>query len=142
MAQTLEAGHAANRFCIDQTGDAHVNGSTVWVDGSGDVAFTNIATGLTALSGGGQTGATPLTGKYNVVSTVAAAGDSVQLPATVPGQSVVVTNAAATNSMNVFGQTGDAINAGAANAAYAVTAGKTAILTRVSATQWYAISGT
>ena len=138
MAQTLESGHAATRFCIDQTGDAHTNGSTLWLDGASDAINTNVVTGLTALAGGGQTGATALTGKLNVVSTVATIADSVQLPACVAGQWITVTNSAS-NSMNVFGQTGDAINALSANAAFAVAGGKTALFFRISATQWYSI---
>lgn len=93
---------------------------------------------LTALAGGAQAG-TALPSGFNVVSTVTSAGDSVQLPpcnitgpvsayglGNTDGMMVWVTNAAASNSMNVFPQTGQSINALSANAAYAVAAGKTA----------------
>jgi hypothetical protein len=80
--------------------------------------------GLTAHAGGGQAGATPLTGDVNRVTTVATAADSVLLPAAKAGLKLTVINAAAANSMNVFPAAGDAINAAAANAAQALAAGK------------------
>lgn len=81
------------------------------------------ANGLTALAGGAQAG-TPLINGINRVTTVASAADSCQLPSAIPGRRVVVINAAAANSMNVFPQTGEIINALAANAAYAHAANK------------------
>lgn len=95
--------------------------------------------GLTALSGGGQSGATPLTAMLNRVTTVAAAGDSVMLPPSIPGSEITVANAAAANSMNVFPQSGDAINALSANAAFAVAANKTAAFVCMVAGTWHAI---
>ena len=61
------------------------------------------ATGIVAHAGGGQTLATPLTAALNEVDTVASANDSVMLPPAIPGTSVTVINAAAANSMQVFG---------------------------------------
>lgn len=86
--------------------------------------FLQGVAGLTALAGGGQSGATPLTGLINRVLTVATAGDSVLLPAAKAGNILWVKNAHASNSMNVFPNTGDAINALSANSAYAVAATK------------------
>lgn len=84
----------------------------------------SVVVGLVAKAGGGQALATPLTGSINRISTAATAGDSVLLPvADVLGKPVTVFNAGAA-SMNVFGQSGDAIGTGAANAAFAVGAGK------------------
>ena len=94
---------------------------------------------LTALAGGGQNGATPLTAMYNRVTTVASANDSVLLPASANGMQITVTNAAATNSMNVFPATGDKINALSANAAFAVVAGKTAEFFCATAGQWHSV---
>lgn len=94
---------------------------------------------ITAHSGGGQASATLLTAEINRVTTVAAAGDSVAMPVSAPGMSITVTNATATNSMNVYPQSGDAINALGANAAFAVAAGKTATLTCAVAGQWHAV---
>jgi hypothetical protein len=59
-----------------------------------------------------------------VAYAVATAGDSVKLRAVQLGVSQVVINGTAT-SMNVFPATGEAINALANDAAYAVAAGKT-----------------
>lgn len=81
---------------------------------------------ITAAAGGGQANARNLTATISRVTTVATAADSVKLPSAKAGCFMVVVNAAAANSMNVFPQTGDAINALAANAAFAMTANKTA----------------
>ncbi len=64
---------------------------------------------LTALSLGGQAGATPLTAMINRVGTVGAQGDSVALPASVVGLAVVVLNRGA-QPMQVFGAGTDTIN--------------------------------
>lgn len=99
-------------------------------------------TALTALAGGAQAG-TALNLGYNRFTVVATAGDSAQLPAVSGGVVIVVTNADAADSMNVFPQTGGIINAGAANAAFAVAAGKTAIFFQAidtsGATIWYCV---
>jgi hypothetical protein len=79
------------------------------------------ATGLTAHAGGGQGSATPLTGMLNFVSTVVTAGDSLLLPSAVPGMEVTVINQSSTaTGPNVFPQSGQTINALAANTAIAV----------------------
>lgn len=94
------------------------------VDQFGYPNLTNMPqNGLTALAGGAQAG-TAITAKYARFTTVATAADSGQLPAAVPGREVCVANDAAANSMNVFPQTGESIDAGAANAAVAIAAGK------------------
>lgn len=78
---------------------------------------------LTALAGGAQAG-TALTRQINRVTTVTSAADSVQLPAATAGRVVTVINAAAANAMAVFPQTGEIINALAANASISVAANK------------------
>lgn len=100
------------------------------------LSYTNA---ITAKAGGGQSASTPLTTVLNRVTTVATAADSVTLPVAVPGMQITVANAAATNSMNVFPNTGDAINALAANAAFAVAAGKTATFYTTAAGFWHSI---
>jgi len=93
----------------------------LWLD---KVAASNA---ITALAGGGQT-APALTNAVNRVTTVATAADSVRLPPAVVGTyPIVVVNAAAANSMNIFPSTGDAINALSANTAIACAANKTMI---------------
>jgi hypothetical protein len=93
------------------------------VSGFGSAGHT-FQTGLVALAGGGQTGATALNKAINVVSTVATSADSCQLPPAYGGQVVYVTNAGA-NSMTVYGAEGrtDTINgtAGATGVALAST---------------------
>ena len=106
---------------------------------AGQYPTTSYTNGITAHSGGGQGSAVPLTTVLNRVTTVAAAGDSVLMPASVAGMQITIANAAATNSMNVFPATGDAINALAANAAYALAAGKTATLYCTVAGTWHAL---
>lgn len=94
-------------------------------DVSGVVSdFSSPHGAITANAGGGQANAVLLTATYNRVSTVAAAADSVKLPAAIAGSRVVVFNKAAANSLNIFPSTGDNINALAANAAYALAVTK------------------
>jgi hypothetical protein len=92
---------------------------------------------ITAFAGGGQASATPLLSMLNRVTTVGTAADSVKLPAAVPGMEITVINAHATNSMNVFPSTGDAINALGANAAFALAATKTATFFSTVAGVWH-----
>lgn len=94
---------------------------------------------LTAHAGGGQGSALPVTAEINQVTTVASAGDSVVLPAAAAGIQIMVANAAAVNSMNVFPASGDQINALGANTAFALAAGKTAQFYCVKAGQWHSI---
>lgn len=99
-----------------------------YLDPSDVSGFINSLTapvnGITAFAGGGQASAVALTASVNRITTVATAGDSVKLPAATAGAEVVVINAAAANSMNVFPSTGDRVNALSANAAFAVAANK------------------
>lgn len=97
--------------------------------------YRSCANGITALAGGGQTGATNLTGALNRVTTVATAADSVMLPTAKAGMSIFVKNTAA-NSLNVFPASGDAINALAANAAYALATVKAAFFVCVVDGTW------
>lgn len=92
---------------------------------------------ITAHAGGGQGSAVLLTTDINRVTTVASAADSVALPTSTPGSEVTVINAAASNSMNVFPQSGDQINALSANAAFAVAAGKVATFYCTTAGFWH-----
>jgi hypothetical protein len=69
----------------------------------------DLTTGITAFSGGGQGSAVALTQPYNNITTVAANGDSVKLPASVAGMTVVVANNGA-NIAQVFGAGTDTID--------------------------------
>ena len=100
-----------------------------------DASYQN---GLTALAGGGQTGATLISRTFTRFTTVATTADSALLPAASAGLTYTVKNAGA-NSMNVFPNVGDAINALSANAAFAVAAGKAAQFFCVVNGTWDAI---
>jgi hypothetical protein len=85
-----------------------------------------VRNGLTALAGGGQTGAIELYPRtINRVTTVATAADSALLPDAAAGEFLTVINAAAANSMNVFPRSNQLVNALAADAAFAIAANKT-----------------
>jgi hypothetical protein len=73
---------------------------------------TLIETGLTAHAGGTQAAALALSPTVFVhqVNTVGTAADSVRLPVSVAGQTHIVINNAAANSMQVFGAGTDTIN--------------------------------
>jgi len=101
--------------------------------------LTSTRNGITAFAGGGQTSAVQLTQAVSRVTTVASAADSVKLPPAVPGVSLVVVNAAAANSMNVFPSSGHAVNALSADAAFAMAANTTALFVCAVAGTWNAI---
>jgi hypothetical protein len=94
--------------------------------------------GITAFATGGQGSAVQLTALNSRVAVCATTGDSVKLMASVTGLTVTVANAGAA-SCNVFPAVGEAINAGAANAAFAVAAGKTASFTCYAVGRWHSI---
>lgn len=122
---TIYACHTAGAWYANGLGTGY----------SGSLETLSTVDALTALAGGAQAG-TALTRMLNRFTTVATGGDSAQLPVSVPGLQIIVVNAGA-SSMNVFGQTGDAIDAGGANAASAVAAGKTATFFCTSAGRWH-----
>lgn len=95
--------------------------------GSANSSLTSVSTGLTAHSGGTQAAALQLVAAINEVTTVAAANDSVALPLAVAGMQVLVENAAATNSMQVYGAGTDTINAVATATGVAQAAGKSGL---------------
>lgn len=90
---------------------------------------------LTATAGGAQAGLA-LSKTINRFTVVATAADSAQLPAAVPGLVRIVKNADTTDSMNVFPQTGETINALSANAAFAVAATKTCMFVCGTSGKW------
>lgn len=95
---------------------------------------------ITALAGGAQAGATPLTTMLNRVVTVASANDSVMLPASVAGAEITVVNAHATNAIRVYaaGAT-DVINALSNATAFSVAATKTCTFYCATAGQWHTL---
>jgi hypothetical protein len=85
---------------------------------------TSAGEAITAVAGGGFANATQLTARYNRVTTVATAADSVKLPPVVVGESVFVANdAAAALAVFPFLVT-DGINAIAAGSAISIPAAR------------------
>lgn len=109
------------------------------LDGGG-VAQPAIQDGVTAHAGGAQASAFPMISGWNRVTTVGSAADSVILPpANDTGSMVLVVNAAAANSMNVFPGVGDAINALSANTAIACAANKTMAFFCIGSGRWHSM---
>lgn len=83
--------------------------------------------GLTATAGGAQAG---IALGYQICqfAIVASAADSCQLPAAKAGRFRIVMNGAAANALAIFPQTGEAINALAANSAFSLAANKMVIM--------------
>jgi len=123
-------------YVCTTAGKWYANGLGTGYNGSFETM--SYADSLTAHAGGGQGSATPLTAMMNRVTTVATTADSVILPTGVAGMSIVVINAAS-NSMNVYPDTGSTIDAGSANAAKAVAGGKTATFFTTVAGAWHSI---
>lgn len=106
----------------------------------GDLQFTNLnfsEGAITALVGGGQTGATALSYIINNISTVATAGDSVVLPTATVGKVVYVLVASgATASPDIFPATGAQLGVLAANTAIRLTPGTHYSFEATSTTVW------
>lgn len=96
-----------------------------------------IVGGVTTLTAAGNSqGTATLLGSGNgYISICSSSGKGIQLPACSPSSSVYIFNGAA-NTASIYGQTGDAIGAGSANAAFALATKKGCIFVRVTATQW------
>lgn len=89
------------------------------------ISYTSrVTTGLTALAGGGATGATALKNGINVIATCATAADSVILPAYCAGGEVVTVRNNGAAAAAVFPPTGGTINGGSTDAAVNVTNAK------------------
>ena len=102
------------------------------------IDLTATYSGLTALSGGGTTGATPLLFGMNQVATTAATNDSVKLPAAQIGATVIVSNAG-TSTLAVFPQTADKINGGTAGASVTQATVITGVYVCPLANNWYRV---
>jgi len=115
---------------------------------TGTVPFTNItlapngfffessADGITAFAGGGQAGAFALTAETNRVTVVATAGDSVKLPLSVPGLTIMVINHGAA-TMQVFGAGTDTIDDVGATFGVPQMVNSEVIYTTTLAGKWY-----
>jgi hypothetical protein len=91
---------------------------------------------ITAHAGGGQTSATQLTTELNKVTTVTTAGDSIKLPVSAPGLTVVVINKTL-NSMQVFGTGTDTIDDSPTATGVSQMQGSVVIYACTTAGAWY-----
>jgi hypothetical protein len=111
----IKNNYGSMQFLYNGTQWNSIN-SDFW-DGVSDLTipgyeFLSVTNTITAFSTGGQASATPLTTMINRVTTVAAAGDSVRLPASAAGLQVVINNRGA-NPCQVYGAGTDTINGNA-----------------------------
>jgi hypothetical protein len=133
-----DGGQSASSFLL-------TNSATTQTIATGNLAmtlgyfFVSRVNALTAHAGGGQGSALQLSKEINRVTTVATAGDSVKLPASIAGMKVIVVNAAAANAMDVFPTSGEAINALTADTALSVAANKTVMFVCAVTGTWNSI---
>ena len=90
---------------------------------------------IVAFAGGGQANATQLTAEINKVTTVANPGDSVMLPASAPGLTIIVINKGA-NAVQVFGLGVDIIDDSPAATGVSQMRNSTVIYTCTTAGVW------
>lgn len=110
--------------------------------GVAPVTATNIVgdveSGKTATGSSSQANAYAITTIHTEFTTVGS-NTGARLPAnTSPGDLLSVYNGGS-NTLSVYGATGESIQNGAANAAFSVAANKGAIFIKVSSTRWAAI---
>lgn len=128
-------GRVASGGLDNLVGTPTMADSVVFVRGSdgmkrrcltGDLIGANSsATGVVAMAGGGQANATQITANINLLSTVAANGDSVKLPAAIAGREIVITNNGSSIAAAAFPAVGESINQLAANVAVTLPKGQT-----------------
>ncbi len=90
---------------------------------------------LTAGSGTTQTTATLIASGSVYVSVASASGRAIQLPVCDPNSSITVFNGSG-QAVNVYGQTGEGIQGGAANAKFTLANNKSAEFTKYTTTVW------
>ncbi len=96
---------------------------------------------ITAFSGGGQGSAFPMINTYNLVATVAAAGDSVRLPAVFSVNALIIVANSGAFACDIFPASGDDIGAGT-NVAISLAPGlSVAFIATVADTTWDQIFG-
>ena len=130
-----------------QAGYRLIDGSDLLAVLSGSTSFTGLslagylaessADSLTAHAGGGQGSALPITTEMARVTTVATAGDSVKLPTSIAGLTIILENAGA-NAMQVYGSGTDTINGVATATGVSQMASSVVIYTCYTAGAWFA----
>ena len=107
--------------------------------GGSGVSLAAPVDSLTAHAGGGQGSALALTGAINRITTVATAGDSVVLPASVAAAEVIVINAGA-NPCQVYGAGTDTINGVATATGVSQQPNSAVLYVCVTAGSWFAVN--
>jgi hypothetical protein len=103
------------------SGDNTFAGSNTFTE---NIQFAAGAYGVTALAGGGQTGATLLTGMFSSIAVCATNGDSCILPAAVAGNFMIVaTSEVVAGTPQIFPAVGEQIDTMGANVPLTVTSG-------------------
>jgi len=140
----LALGLIGAAYAVNITGTNSSNENSIVKMGYERLSVTDA---ITAFAGGGQTSAVQLVSAFNRVTVVGTAADSVKLPLCStgvgtsfgPGTMVWVSNADASDSLNVFPATGDAINLLSANTAFPIPAVRSATFVCVAAGTWQSI---
>lgn len=123
-------------------GNTAINSTGVIKDSTTDDMFVgglvmgSAVNGLTAKAGGGQSGATLLSGQCNAIGTVTTAGDSVILPVSASGKTIFVANRGA-NVCQVFAQGSDQINSIAGSTGVSLAGAKQAVFFCTTPGRWW-----
>lgn len=114
-----------------------INGTITRLTGTSAINYTTAPT-LIAHAGGGQALATPITTDYSIFTIVALAGDSGIIPSGLKynGQVGIKVKNIGANSMNIFPQPGQQIDALGVNNPYALASGASVEFIATSAIQW------
>ena len=135
LSGTSYNGSSPVTIAIDST-VATLTGNQTFSNKSISLPKFDIST-VTA-AGSNQGTATALTTMISNVTTVAAS-TGVRLPTAAAGYRFIIRNGGA-NTLNVYPDTGAAINSLAANAAYSIPTGAMIEIVAVSTTQWYTMT--
>lgn len=147
MSRVVNSGLGGTASVIDTVDSLNINpsltGAPLIPDGKNNLTLPGLLyltnkDGIVATPGGGQANAVLITTGIARVAVCATANDSVKLPAAIAGMKITVPNAGVA-SLNVFPNTGDQINALAANAAFAVPAGKLVTFYSAGAGIWHSL---
>lgn len=103
---------------------------------AGGMMLESATDNITAHSGGGQGSATALVSQTNRITTVAAKGDSVVLPASAPGLELLVINHGV-NPMQVFGLGTDTVDDAASATGVSQMQGSFVLYSCATAGAWY-----
>jgi hypothetical protein len=131
--QTHQGGSSGERYHLTA---AQYTGIT-----AGGNFTKSVTDSITAGATQTQVGATALTKDINRVTTVGADNDGVKLPTASAGLEILIINADAGQDIQIWPNTGDAINGGSANAvdSSALGEGATRRYIAADATNWYTV---